>query len=225
MTQEEFEKNLEEGRAWLRRHGWLKYIDSDEYWKHPDGWGEMWEPVKESPYVFWKCYINYDEDLEGQLDTAERYTETTGTTPFEAMQKAMFDWDAEMRRRHDEIFKSVIDEIKEQADKMIEAMKLSSETSVTVDEKALANMNKSTFSAMGLGLSSVGFAMSEFLNGTLDGQHDSNESMMKSAPEMFEFICDLVSACDYGTEELSHDFRVRADKIICEVYGRRYVED
>lgn len=62
-------------------------------------------------------------------------------------------------------------------------------------------------------------------DGTLDGQHDSNASVMKSAPEMFEFICGLVSACDYGTERLSYDFRVRAERIICEVYGVRYERD
>ena len=33
--------------------------------------------------------------------------------------------------------------------------------------------------------------------------------------EMREFIGDLVSGCDYGTEELSPAMRERAEKIIC----------
>ncbi len=35
---------------------------------------------------------------------------------------------------------------------------------------------------------------------------------------MFEFICDLVGACDYGTETLSSVMRERAEKLICEAY-------
>lgn len=163
MTREEFEKNLEEGREWLRTHDCIKHYDSDEYWSLRSGYGEIWEPEK--PGDEWLCLITFNNCEDGVLYSSYCNTNSRGKTPFEAMQNAMFDWDAEMRRRHDEIFKPVIDEITKQADKMIEAMKLSSETSVTVDEKALANMNKSTFSAMGLGLLAVGFAMSEFLRG------------------------------------------------------------
>ena len=165
MTQEEFAKNLEYGRAWLKRYGWIKYLQSDEYWIHPGGWGEMWEPVPNSPYSFWKCYINYDEDLDGQLDTAARYTEATGATPFKAMKQAMFDWDNEMRIRHDKIFKPVIDEIREQAEKMIEDAKMNPQGMCSVNADELAKMNKDTFSAMGLNLTASWMALTSLLGG------------------------------------------------------------
>lgn len=41
------------------------------------------------------------------------------------------------------------------------------------------------------------------------------------ADSTLEFLCDLVSACDYGTETLSPLMRERAEKLIREAYKRQ----
>ncbi len=47
----------------------------------------------------------------------------------------------------------------------------------------------------------------------------ANAKLIKKSPDMIEFICDIVSACNYGTEQLSPSFLERAEKIICETIG------
>jgi hypothetical protein len=49
----------------------------------------------------------------------------------------------------------------------------------------------------------------------------ANASVIVKAPDMIEFICDLVSACDYGTEHLSPSLRARAEKLISETMGEK----
>lgn len=47
----------------------------------------------------------------------------------------------------------------------------------------------------------------------------ANAALIAQCPNMIEFICDIVSACDYGTETLSDQFRKRGAEIIRKVYG------
>lgn len=47
---------------------------------------------------------------------------------------------------------------------------------------------------------------------------EANAALMAESPEMIESICDLVSACDYGTETLSDQFKERAIEIIRKVF-------
>jgi Ni,Fe-hydrogenase I small subunit len=47
----------------------------------------------------------------------------------------------------------------------------------------------------------------------------ANAALIAQCPNMIEFICDIVSACDYGTETLSEQFRKRGEEIIRKVYG------
>lgn len=49
----------------------------------------------------------------------------------------------------------------------------------------------------------------------------ANASAIVKVPDMIEFISDLVSACDYGTEQLSPFFLRRAEKLVKEVKGNR----
>lgn len=49
----------------------------------------------------------------------------------------------------------------------------------------------------------------------------ANASAIVKVPDMIEFICDLVSACDYGTEYLSPSFRARAEKLISKIMGEK----
>ncbi len=49
----------------------------------------------------------------------------------------------------------------------------------------------------------------------------ANAKLIKKSPDMIEFICDIVSACNYGTEQLSPSFLERAEKIICETIGEK----
>ena len=47
----------------------------------------------------------------------------------------------------------------------------------------------------------------------------ANTKLIKKLLDMIEFICDVVSACNYGTEQLSPSFLERAEKIIRETIG------
>lgn len=59
--------------------------------------------------------------------------------------------------------------------------------------------------------------------GVVDAKHQWNASVMKSAPEMFDLIRDLVVS--YALKgSLPHDLLVRAEKIIGEIYARRREE-
>lgn len=48
---------------------------------------------------------------------------------------------------------------------------------------------------------------------------ENNALLIAQCPNMIEFICDIVSACDYGTETLSEQFRKRGAEIVRKVYG------
>lgn len=50
---------------------------------------------------------------------------------------------------------------------------------------------------------------------------ENNALLIAQCPNMIEFICDIVSACNYGTEQLSPSFLERAEKIICETIGEK----
>lgn len=49
-----------------------------------------------------------------------------------------------------------------------------------------------------------------------DGLDLPNAKLIKKSPDMLEFLCDLVSACDYDEEELSDMMKRRAEKLIRE---------
>ena len=54
---------------------------------------------------------------------------------------------------------------------------------------------------------------------------EANAALIAESPNMIEFICDLISACDYGTETLSEQFRQRGLEIIRKVYRKKEKTD
>lgn len=176
MTQEEFAKHLEEGCEWLRAHGFKSLTDIDNVWRFDSCYGYMYAPNTQSEK--WRCLVRGNGSKYGRA-----FIESRGDTPFEAMRNAMGSWDKEMLRRRNEIFKPVIDEIQEQAEKMIEAAKMNQQGMCSVNADELAKMSKDTCATTGLTLTSIGAVAAALLGGighgvgqeSKDGKREENK--------------------------------------------------
>ena len=116
MTREELEKNLENGREWLKRNGFQKDIGNT--WKWVEGLEidepDMTDETSVREYMkdeeLWVCWASFDSEAN------DEHTQSYGRTPNAALKEALRDWDEEMARRRHNLFAMIPECIPEAPD-------------------------------------------------------------------------------------------------------------